>query len=58
MENQELSLESTLTESMLTDNVAAQSTPATTRVKELSMEDMFNLMKTMSENLSLSLIHI
>ena len=33
------------------NNVAAQSTP-TTRVKELSMDDIFTLMKTMSENLS------
>ena len=52
MENQELNLESTLTESMLTVNVSAQSTPSTTRVRELSMDDMFNLIKTMSENIS------
>ena len=49
------------TESMLTSsnnevsfvdrNVAAQSTP-TTRIKELSMDDMFSLIKTMSENIS------
>ena len=38
MENQELNLESTLTESMLTDNVSAQSTPSTTRVRELCIE--------------------
>ena len=48
MENQEISLENTLTESM----VQAQSTPTTAKVKELSMDDIFNLMKTMSENLS------
>ena len=48
MENKELSLENTLTESM----IEAQSTPMTTRVKELSMEDMFNFMKTISDNLS------
>ena len=36
----------------MTDNVAAQSTPMTTRVKELSMEDVFNFMKTISDNLS------
>ena len=52
MENQELNLENTLTESMVLDNVAAQSTPSTTRLAELSMADIFNLMKTMSENLS------
>ena len=49
------------TESMLTSsnnevsfvdrNVAAQSTP-TTRIKELSMDDLFNLIKTMSENIN------
>ena len=55
MENQELSLENTLTESMMTDNVAAQSTPMTTRVKELSMDDMFNLIRTMSENINRNL---
>ena len=61
MENQELNLENTHTESMVIDSVSAQSTPSTTCVRELSMEDIFNLMKTMSENLSsdiLSLIHI
>ena len=52
MENQEVNLENTLTESMVLDNVSAQSTPSTTRVAELSMADIFNLMKTMSENLS------
>ena len=55
MENQELNLESTLTESMLSANVSAQSTPSTTRVRELSMDDMFNLIKTMSENINSNL---
>ena len=36
-------------------NVAAQSTPTTTRAKELSMDDIFNLMKAMSENISSNL---
>ena len=51
MENKELNLENTLTESM----IEAQSTPMTTRVKELSMDDMFNLIRTMSENISSNL---
>ena len=55
MENQEVNLESTLTESMLSANVSAQSTPSTTRARELSMDDMFNLIKTMSENINSNL---
>ena len=53
-------------------NIAAQSTLSTTRTKVLSMDDLFNLIKTMSENINsnykeqqidsnvkfLSLIHI
>ena len=42
MENKEINLENTLTESMIINNIEAQSTPMTARVKELSMDDMFN----------------
>ena len=52
MENKEINLENTLTESMIMSNVEAQSTPTTTRVKELSMDDMFNLIRTMFENIN------
>ena len=52
MENQELNVESTHMEAMLSANISAQSTPSTTRVRELSMDDMFNLIKTMYENIS------
>ena len=33
-------------------HIAAQSTPSTTQTKGLSMDDLFNLMKTMSENIN------
>ena len=55
MENKEINLENTLTESMIINNVEAQSTPMTARVKELSMDDMFNLIRTMSENINSNL---
>ena len=38
--------------SFIDENVAAQSTPSTTRTKELSMDDLFNLIITMSENIN------
>ena len=34
------------------DNVEVQSTPMTTRIKELSVDDMFDLIKTMSESIN------
>ena len=44
--------ESSFTESIIMSNVEAESTPTTTRVRELSMDDIFNLMKTMSDNMN------
>ena len=46
---------SSFTESVEMSNVEAESTPITTRVREWSMDDMFNLIKTMSENINSNL---
>ena len=48
MENKETNLENTITESM----IEAQSTPKTTRVKELSLDDLYNFMRTMNSSIN------
>ena len=50
--NESVSLNDTETESMIMNNVEIQSTPTTTRIKELSVDDVFNLIKTMSESIN------
>ena len=46
--------ENNITESIIINNAEAKSTPVVTKIKEkeLSMNDMFNLMQTMSENMN------